>query len=248
MDLDELDGPSKPARVSRFMPRSKNAPPKPKPEPAVKKEPAKPVPKSEPEPPQLVKPKPEALDDVAEKKEEKQEEGAYGDDSNGAVKMETGEEPKEGNDDPMEEDDAEDTVVREIDVFFNPNVDSNTQVCHSYCVVSSNVVQFCANSFSICDFQLYVLQYPLRPRWRPYELEDRCEEVRFLDLDDCCVERLVWEELQVLKLCLVFLQIRVKPGTAEVEVDLSIDLYSKNCDQEFANRLKMTKQVDFGCL
>ncbi|KAL6222440.1 hypothetical protein ACLB2K_005832 [Fragaria x ananassa] len=186
-DLDDLDGPSKPARVSRFMPRSKNAPPKPKPEPAVKKEPAKPVPKSEPEPPQLVKPKPEALDDVAEKKEEKQEEGAYGDDSNGAVKMETGEEPKEGNDDPMEEDDAEDTVVREIDVFFNPNVDSNTQ--------------------------LYVLQYPLRPRWRPYELEDRCEEIR------------------------------VKPGTAEVEVDFSIDLYSKNCDQEFANRLKMTKQT-----
>ncbi|XP_062001316.1 uncharacterized protein LOC133718478 [Rosa rugosa] len=191
MDLDDLEGPSKPARVSRFMPRSKNAPPKPKPEPAVKKEPAKPVPKSEPEPPQLLKPKPEALDDVAvlavrEKKEEKQEEGANGDDSNGAVKMETDGEAKE-DDDPMEEDDAEDTVVREIDVFFNPRVDSNTQ--------------------------LYVLQYPLRPRWRPYELENRCEEIR------------------------------VKPATAEVEVDLSLDVYSKNCDQEFADRLKMTKQT-----
>ncbi|XP_050364185.1 uncharacterized protein LOC126782884 [Argentina anserina] len=188
MDLDDLDGPSKPARVSRFIPRSKNAPPRPKPEPAVKKEPSKPVPKSDPKTPQLLQPKPEALDDAAEKKEEKQEEAcADGDDSNGAVKMETGEEPTVEDDDPLEEDDDEDVVVREIDVFFNPNVDSSTQ--------------------------LYVLQYPLRPRWRPYELENRCEEIR------------------------------VKPGTAEVEVDLSIDLYSKNCDQEFADRLKMTKQT-----
>ncbi|XP_004292429.1 PREDICTED: uncharacterized protein LOC101304068 [Fragaria vesca subsp. vesca] len=153
MDLDDLDGPSKPARVSRFMPRSKNAPPKPKPEPNV--------PKFELEPPQLLKPKPEALD---------------GDDSNGTVKMETTEQLKE-DDDPMDEEDAEDTVVREIDVFFSPNVDSNTQ--------------------------LYILQYPLRPRWRRYELENRCEEIR------------------------------VKPDTAQVEVDLSIDVYSKNCDQEY---------------
>ena len=42
------------------------------------------------------------------------------------------------------------------------------------------------------------------------------------------------------------MQIRVKPGTAEVEVDLSVDLYSENCDKEFAEKLKMTKQVDFG--
>ncbi|KAK9928580.1 hypothetical protein M0R45_025709 [Rubus argutus] len=91
-DLDDLDGPSKPGRVSRFMPWSKNAPPK----PAVKKqEPSKPVPKPEPEPPQLLKPKLEVLDDVLtpipEKKEEKQEEGANGD-SNRTVKMETVEE------------------------------------------------------------------------------------------------------------------------------------------------------------
>nr|XP_011458286.1 PREDICTED: uncharacterized protein LOC101304068 [Fragaria vesca subsp. vesca] len=142
MDLDDLDGPSKPARVSRFMPRSKNAPPKPKPEPNV--------PKFELEPPQLLKPKPEALD---------------GDDSNGTVKMETTEQLKE-DDDPMDEEDAEDTVVREIDVFFSPNVDSNTQ--------------------------LYILQYPLRPRWRRYELENRCEEIR-VKPDTAQVETLATE-------------------------------------------------------
>ena len=142
MDLDDLDGPSMPARKSRFVPRSTNAPSKPKPYPAVKTEPAKPVPKSDPEPPQLLKPKPEALDDVAGKKEEEkqEEEVANGDDSNGgAVKLETGEEPTVGDDDPMEEDDGEDVVVREIDVFFNPNIDSNTQVCHSLCLLGSNL-------------------------------------------------------------------------------------------------------------
>ncbi|KAK9948653.1 hypothetical protein M0R45_004219 [Rubus argutus] len=83
MDFDDLDGTSKPTRVPRFMPRSKNAPPKPKPESAVKREPSRPVAKPELEPPQMLKPKPEALDDVVppipEKKEEKQEEGANGD-------------------------------------------------------------------------------------------------------------------------------------------------------------------------
>lgn len=28
-------------------------------------------------------------------------------------------------------------------------------------------------------FQLYVMQYVLRPSWRPYELNERCEEVDF---------------------------------------------------------------------
>ncbi|KAI8562089.1 hypothetical protein RHMOL_Rhmol03G0007800 [Rhododendron molle] len=52
------------------------------------------------------------------------------------------------------------------------------------------------------EIDLYVLQYPLRPCWRPYELDERCEEVR------------------------------IKPSRAEVEVDLSIDVNSKNYDTD----------------
>ncbi|OVA04539.1 DNA-directed RNA polymerase III subunit Rpc5 [Macleaya cordata] len=70
---------------------------------------------------------------------------------------------------PMEEDIIVDQVVREIDVFFTPSpIDANTQ--------------------------LYILQYPLRPCWRPYELDQKCQEVR------------------------------VKPNNMQVEVDLSLDV------------------------
>ncbi|KAG5555539.1 hypothetical protein RHGRI_006248 [Rhododendron griersonianum] len=57
------------------------------------------------------------------------------------------------------------------------------------------------------EIDLYVLQYPLRPCWRPYELDERCEEVR------------------------------IKPSRAEVEVDLSIDVNSKNYDTDADPRL-----------
>lgn len=69
-----------------------------------------------------------------------------------------------------------DVVVREIDVYYTPPVDPNTK--------------------------LYVLQYPLRPIWRPYELEGRCQEVR------------------------------IKSGHAEMEVDLAIDVDSNNYDRD----------------
>ncbi|KAH0971269.1 hypothetical protein GBA52_023425 [Prunus armeniaca] len=170
MDLDDFDKPSQvAARPSRFVPRSSKAKPKPKSESVVKQEPPKPVPEPEPEKPEL-KPKPEELDAlIAEKKEEEGTDGApQNEESNGGLKMETDEEPKD--DDPMEEDDVEDTV-------------------------------------------LYVLQYPLRPWWRPYELENRCEEVR------------------------------LKPATSEMEIDLSLNLDPKNYDEDCGNRLKMTKQT-----
>lgn len=35
----------------------------------------------------------------------------------------------------------------------------------------------------------------------------------------------------------------MKPATAEVEIDLSIDVNSKNYDSDFGSKLKMTKQV-----
>ncbi|KAJ0989486.1 hypothetical protein J5N97_007842 [Dioscorea zingiberensis] len=52
----------------------------------------------------------------------------------------------------MDIDDGEDRVIKEIDVFLNPSLDDHTK--------------------------LYVMQYPLRPSWRPYELSERLKEVR----------------------------------------------------------------------
>uniref|UniRef100_A0A1J3HVI7 DNA-directed RNA polymerase III subunit RPC5 n=1 Tax=Noccaea caerulescens TaxID=107243 RepID=A0A1J3HVI7_NOCCA len=86
-----------------------------------------------------------------------------------------------------EEEEEEDVVVREIDVYFNPSIDANTK--------------------------LYVLQYPLRPSWRPYEMDERCEEVR------------------------------VNPSTSQVEIDMSMDVNSRNYDSEFGSKLRMTKQT-----
>ncbi|KAF7828831.1 DNA-directed RNA polymerase III subunit RPC5 [Senna tora] len=180
MDLDDLDAPSKvPSRVSRFAPKSSKLKAKPK------LEPQEPLPKAE-APESLTKPEPQDFDSLTAKQKEEEPSAP-----NGAMKMDV--EPKSEAedeskpDDPMDEDSAEDTVVREIDVFFTPSMDANTQ--------------------------LYVLQYPLRPCWRPYDLDDRCEEVR------------------------------LKPESSEVEVDLSIDIESNNYDKEFASRLKMTNQT-----
>ncbi|CAA0817293.1 SIN-like family protein [Striga hermonthica] len=184
MDLDDLDdGPSKaPSRPSRFAPKGSKFKPKPKTEPSQSLLPSAsesgeslPAPKKEE---LAVKPetKPGHTNDVVE----------MDFDVKPAVK-----DQEEG--DSMElpaaeaENGAEDEVVREIDVYFAPSVDSKTR--------------------------LYVLQYPLRPIWRPYELDDRCEEVR------------------------------VKPGSTEVEIDLSVDVNSKNYDSEADPRVQMTKQT-----
>ncbi|KAL1538319.1 DNA-directed RNA polymerase III subunit RPC5-like isoform X1 [Salvia divinorum] len=81
-----------------------------------------------------------------------------------------------------------DEVVREIDVYFSPSVDDETR--------------------------LYLFQFPLRPLWRPYELDTRCEEVR------------------------------VKQTSREVEVDLAIDVDSANYDNDADDpRLKIKKQT-----
>ncbi|WVZ94090.1 hypothetical protein U9M48_040027, partial [Paspalum notatum var. saurae] len=84
------------------------------------------------------------------------------------------------------EEEEEDFVVREIDVYFNPKPFDD-------------------------DTKLYIMQYPLRPCWRPYDLNEICEEVR------------------------------VKPSSSEVEVDLSINTQSENYDQEAP--LRLTKQT-----
>ncbi|KAI9089322.1 hypothetical protein K1719_029601 [Acacia pycnantha] len=180
MDLEDLDVPSKgPSRVSRFAPKSS------KPKLKPKLEPQESAPKDEALE-SSSKAEPRHFDTVTTKTKEEESSAP-----NGAMKMdvdpklEADVEPKQ--DDPMDEDGAEDTVVREIDVFFTPSISAGTQ--------------------------LYVWQYPLRPCWRPYELDDRCEEVR------------------------------LKPDSSKVEVDLSIDIESSNHDKEFASKLEMTKQT-----
>ncbi|XP_061342353.1 uncharacterized protein LOC133288573 [Gastrolobium bilobum] len=191
MDLDDLEAPSQvPSRVSKFAPKSSKLKPKLKSERTPKAEP-KPEPNAS-----FSKSEPQEFDITAKRNEDNVETGASTHskpEPNDTVKMdvepkfETEDESRQGQGDPMDEDSAEDTVVREIDVFFTPSIDSDTQ--------------------------LYVLQYPLRPRWRPYELDEQCEEVR------------------------------LKPGSSEVEIDLSVDFESKNFDKEFANEINYTKQT-----
>ncbi|PSR88032.1 DNA-directed RNA polymerase III subunit like, partial [Actinidia chinensis var. chinensis] len=166
MDLDDLDGPRQaPTRTSRFAPKNSKL----KPQPKLK-----------------FKPEPQEFDSVLPPKKDEFDSQEH---ESSSVKMDVDakSEGEEAKYDPTEEDDDEDRVVREIDVFFTPQIDSNTQ--------------------------LYVLQYPLRPCWRPYELGERCEEVR------------------------------VRPTSAELEVNLSIDLDSKNYDADADPRVRMTKQT-----
>ncbi|TKY70366.1 DNA-directed RNA polymerase III subunit RPC5 [Spatholobus suberectus] len=192
MDLEDLEAPGKaPSRVSKFAPKSSKLKLKPKSEPAPKPEP-EPEPESQPS---ISKPEPQEFVTTVKKNEDGVETVESTDtkpELNDTVKMdietksETEDEP--GRDDAMDEDSAEDTVVREIDVFFSPTIDAKTQ--------------------------LYIFQYPLRPCWRPYELDDeQCEEVR------------------------------LKPSNSEVEIDLSIDLESGNIDKEVANKHNITKQT-----
>lgn len=97
-------------------------------------------------------------------------------------------EPMDVDGDGNVEQEEEDWVVSEYDVYFNkPQSDDDTS--------------------------LYVLQYPLRPCWRPYELDQRCKEVR------------------------------VRPRNAEFEVDLSVDIESDNYNSSDPNAEKMKSQT-----
>lgn len=92
-----------------------------------------------------------------------------------------------GGVDEMDHED-EDFVVREIDVYFTPKPFDE-------------------------DTMLYIMQFPLRPCWRPYELNEICKEVR------------------------------VKPLSSEVEVDLDINTESDNYDPEVSASVRLTKQT-----
>ncbi|XP_075501526.1 uncharacterized protein LOC142539740 [Primulina tabacum] len=188
LDLDELlDGPTQvPVRSTRFNPKNSKF------KPRVKTEPSQHPPASSFDSAELMGKESDSI--PLPKKEEPGIKPEFANDAEMDIDLKCGGivengMKKEENEDLMEteEGEAEDEVVREIDVYLTSSLDPNTR--------------------------LFVLQYPLRPMWRPYEMEERCEEVR------------------------------VKPASNEVEVDLAIDFESKNYDRNADSRDLMKKQT-----
>ncbi|RZC67047.1 hypothetical protein C5167_010741 [Papaver somniferum] len=141
MDLDDLELTDQPNRVTtssrptRFAPKSAKLKPIPKSVPVILPEPEK----------TLILPKKQ--EDIISIPHKNELEGVKQDEES---KEEV--ESKELVESMEVDNDEDDEVVREIDVFFKPSpIDVDTQ--------------------------LYVLQYPLRPSWRPYDME-KCQEVR----------------------------------------------------------------------
>ncbi|XP_071710818.1 uncharacterized protein [Rutidosis leptorrhynchoides] len=176
IDLDDLDGPSKASsKTGKFAPKNSKFKPVAKP----KLEPDLPVPAAVPK---------VELDDSEPPVYSKTEETGK---PNGSTETDTDitdmvvdtPQPQDEN----VNDNEEDYVVREIDVFFTSSIDAN--------------------------YKLYVLQSPLRPNWRPYELEDRCNKVR------------------------------VSQDTTEVEVEMTVQVDSENYDAYANDDRAMTKQV-----
>nr|AEI98616.1 hypothetical protein 111O18.3 [Coffea canephora] len=184
MDFDDLDEPSQaPTRPSRFAPKGSKFKPRTEPVAATSNS----IAKKEELDSKPVSPINSSTTAAAGKAED-----AASASVSQSVAMDVDakveEEAEQPKDEPMESrEEGEDEIVREIDVYLTPSIDPNTK--------------------------LYVLQYPLRPLWRPYELDDRCEEVR------------------------------VKCKSAEVEVDLAVDVDSKNYDSDADPRVSMTKQT-----
>uniref|UniRef100_A0A7N0VHG2 DNA-directed RNA polymerase III subunit RPC5 n=1 Tax=Kalanchoe fedtschenkoi TaxID=63787 RepID=A0A7N0VHG2_KALFE len=146
MDFDELEDPIPKPQVPRFLPKPKGKLlPQKKSEPAVKSE-------------LVIKPEPQELSGDAygaKGLEEDRKLVSIAPDSVGVLSSYanvTTNAPVPEEDRQAEPMDVDDYVIREIDVYFNPQSDENTQ--------------------------MYVMQYPLRPSWRPYDLEEQCKEVR----------------------------------------------------------------------
>lgn len=195
IDFDDLDGPSKApvTKAGKFAPKNSKfkpvAKPKREPEVSVPLPESNPVtvPKVELDDSKTPQQEPPPVDSIYSKTEIEQplHTDPISHDANGSVKMDI--DSTEMEIDNEQEPDDVDRVVREIDVFITSSVDA--------------------------DSKLYVLQYPLRQSWRPYELEERCERVR------------------------------VKPETAEVEVEMSVQVDSENFDADAGDDKAMPKQV-----
>lgn len=132
LDLDDHDGPrQEPTR--KFAPKNSKLKPKPKlkAEPLAS-EPPPPLPQELDSTPSIGKEeldsKPPLVDSITTKTE--YEPSHISTVANSTVKMDIEEtlETEEPKEDLMEEDKNEDQVVREIDVYFSPPVDPNTQV------------------------------------------------------------------------------------------------------------------------
>ncbi|PIA52566.1 hypothetical protein AQUCO_01000440v1 [Aquilegia coerulea] len=125
------------------------------------------------QPKKVPKPEPVTEPIVSTKQEEEREikpiviDEAKADEIMAEVEEESKAEPMDEDNNKDEKEEEEDQVIREIDVFLTPSFDNNSQ--------------------------LYVMQYPLRPSWRPYELNERCKEVR------------------------------IKPKTGKIEVDIHLE-------------------------
>lgn len=186
MDLDDFDDLDKatpsqvPSRVSRFLPKSSKLVPKPEPPPE----------KAEPQQPKKPKTEDNFQQTTSVNLTPKTEPSV----SNGDVKLESKpvpepeteprkEEPVDLNMDELHLLDDEDMIVREIDVFFTPSIDADSKVfcwlsfVFEYGIIIVLFLHVENYSEVMSYFQLYVMQYPLRPLWRPYELDERCEEV-----------------------------------------------------------------------
>lgn len=139
MDFDDIDAPSKVVpRVSRFAPKSSKLRPKPKSEP---------VPKPEPEPQPSSKPEPQEFDLTAKTDEDRMvetaattsekpqlsEAGIMNDEPMPDVELKSEVEAESRIFEAMEEEEEEDSVVREIDVSFTPSINPDTQVCFCHC-------------------------------------------------------------------------------------------------------------------
>ncbi|KAI3946125.1 hypothetical protein MKX01_024881 [Papaver californicum] len=147
MDLDDLELTNEPNRVTTSSRPSRFAPKSSKLKPIPKSEP---VIVPEPEKTLILPKKQEDVIPIPHKNEAKNEQGGLKQDEELKEEVESKELVESMEVDNKEEND-EDEVVREIDVFFKPSpIDADTQ--------------------------LYVLQYPLRPSWRPYD--QKCQEVR----------------------------------------------------------------------
>ncbi|TKW09555.1 hypothetical protein SEVIR_6G110200v4 [Setaria viridis] len=183
-DLASLDAPAASSAAAagvpstRFRPKAKGKP-KPKPEAP------KPVPVAVPKPESEPEPMPEPAS-AAEPEPEAANAAPPEDDRVDAMEVDGAGDAAGVGERAEAEEEEEDFVVREIDVYYTPKPFDD-------------------------DTKLYIMQYPLRPCWRPYELNEICEEVR------------------------------VKPLSSEVEVDLSVDTQSENYDQEAP--LRLTKQT-----
>uniref|UniRef100_K3YLJ5 DNA-directed RNA polymerase III subunit RPC5 n=1 Tax=Setaria italica TaxID=4555 RepID=K3YLJ5_SETIT len=183
-DLASLDAPAASSAAAagvpstRFRPKAKG---KPKPKPEAPKPVPVAVPKPEPEP----EPMPDPAS-AAEPEPEAANAAPPEDDRVDAMEVDGAGDAAGVGERAEAEEEEEDFVVREIDVYYTPKPFDD-------------------------DTKLYIMQYPLRPCWRPYELNEICEEVR------------------------------VKPLSSEIEVDLSVDTQSENYDQEAP--LRLTKQV-----